>query len=225
MGLFGSISFIPLFVQGVIFGSATRAGSALTPLMLAWVFFSIASGRLILRFGYRPVVIAGMVFFAAGFLGLLRLGNESAYGDLLPSMAILGVGMGLSMVAVLLAVQSTVPRSLLGTATSAQLFFRTIGGAVGVAIMGSVMGHRMIANLEGTTDPTFVALARNPDSIVNEATRRALSPDAIAWLRGALADSLQGVFLTGMIIAAVAVVLSLAFPAGSPEDLASQQSD
>jgi EmrB/QacA subfamily drug resistance transporter len=157
MGLFGSISFIPLFVQGVIFGSATRAGSALTPLMLAWVFFSIASGRLILRFGYRPVVIAGMVFFAAGFLGLLRLGNESAYGDLLPSMAILGVGMGLSMVAVLLAVQSTVPRSLLGTATSAQLFFRTIGGAVGVAIMGSVMGHRMIANLKGTTDPTFVA--------------------------------------------------------------------
>ena len=222
MGLFGSISFIPLFVQGVLFGSATRAGSALTPLMLSWVVFSIASGRLILRLGYRPVVITGMVFFAAGFLGLSRQGVESAYGDLLPSMAVLGVGMGLSMVAILLAVQNTVPRRLLGTATSAQLFFRTIGGTVGVTVMGSVMSHRMIANLEGTTDPAFVELARNPDSIVHEAARRALSPEAVTWLQGALADSLQGVFITGILIGAAALLLSLAFPAGSPEELASQ---
>ena len=88
--------------------------------------------------------------------------------------------------------------------------------------MGSVMGHRMIANLEGTTDPAFVELARNPDSIVHEATRRALSPEAVTWLQGALADSFQGVFITGILIGAAALLLSLAFPAGSPEELASQ---
>jgi len=220
MGLFGSISFIPLFVQGVLFGSATRAGSTLTPLLLAWVILSIASGRLILKVGYRPVVIGGMVLFAAGFGWLSRMGAESAYGDILPSLAVLGAGMGLSMVAILLAVQNTVPRSLMGTATSANLFFRTIGGTVGVAVMGSVMGHRMMAYLGGTSDPQLLELAANPDVIVSETTRAALSTEALGWLRTALAGSLEAVFLVGTAIAALALVISLAFPAGSAEELA-----
>jgi EmrB/QacA subfamily drug resistance transporter len=220
MGLFGSISFIPLFVQGVLFGSATQAGSALTPLMLGWVVFSIISGRLLLKLGYRPVVIGGMAFFMAGFLGLSRMGPTSAYADLLPSMAVLGAGMGLAMVAILLAVQNTVPRRLMGTATSANLFFRTIGGTVGVAIMGSVMAHRLTVNLGGTTDPQLVELATNPDSIVGEATRRMLRPEALDWLRTALADSLENVFVVGTFIAAVALLLAFAFPSGTAEELA-----
>jgi MFS family permease len=220
MGLFGSISFIPLFVQGVFFGSATQAGSALTPLLLGWTVLSILAGPLFLRFSYRPLVIAGMACFAVGFLALTQLEMNSAYIELLPSMAVLGIGMGFSMVTMMLAVQNTVPRNLLGIATSAQLFFRTIGGAIGVAIMGSVMGHRMTARLEGTTDPLLAGLAANPDSIVNEATRQALSPEATAWLRGALAESLHGVFVTGLVIALLAFVLSLTFPRGSPQELA-----
>ena len=220
MGLFGSISFIPLFVQGVFFGSATQAGSALTPLLLGWTVLSILAGPLFLRFSYRPLVIAGMACFAVGFLALTQLEMNSAYIELLPSMAVLGIGMGFSMVTMMLAVQNTVPRNLLGIATSAQLFFRTIGGAIGVAIMGSVMGHRMTARLEGTTDPLLARLAANPDSIVNEATRQALSPEATVWLRGALAESLHGVFVTGLVIALLAFVLSLTFPRGSPQELA-----
>ncbi len=223
MGIFGSISFIPLFVQGVMFGSATRAGSALSPLMLGWVIMSTIAGPAILRLGYRPLIIAGMGSFAAGFLWLTQLGTDSAYAELLPSMAVLGVGMGLSMVTMMLAVQNTVPRGLLGIATSAQLFFRTIGGAIGVAIMGSMMSYRMNANLDGTSDPTLVDLAAHPDSIVNEATRQALSPEATLWLRGALSDSLQGVFVIGVVIASLAFFISLAFPRGSPQELADRQ--
>lgn len=225
MGLFGSISFIPLFVQGVLFGSATQAGSALTPLMLGWVLLSIASGRLILKTGYRPAVVSGMVLFLGGFLWLTRMEQGSSYAQILPSMAILGAGMGLSMVAILLAVQNTVPRQLMGTATSANLFFRTIGGTVGVAIMGSVMGHRMSAHLGGTTDPRLIELAANPDSIVSEATRRGLTPESLDWLRGALAYSLEGVFLVGTLVAAVAFFVSLAFPSGSVEKLAHRMSN
>ena len=225
MGLFGSISFIPLFVQGVFFGSAIQAGSALTPLMLGWTILSIISGPLLLRFGYRPLVITGMASFAVGFLALTRLGIDSAYRELLPAMAVLGIGMGLSMVTMLLAVQSTVPRVFLGTATSAQLFFRTIGGALGVAIMGSVMGHRMIAHLDGTTDPALSRLAANPDSIVNEAARQALSAEATAWLRSALADSLHGVFVSGLVIASLAFALSLTFPRGSAQELADRNDE
>lgn len=220
MGLFGSISFIPLFVQGVLFGSATEAGSALTPLLLSWVAFSIISGRLLLRMGYRPSVIGGMFLFVVGFLWLSRLGPQSTYRDILPSMAVFGAGMGLSMVAILLAVQNIVPRRLMGTATSANLFFRTIGGAVGVAIMGSVMAHRMTTHLGATRDPRLIELASHPDSIVSEATRQALSPEALEWLRTALADSLDGVFIVGALIAGIAFLVSLAFPSGSAEQLA-----
>ncbi len=225
MGLFGLISFIPLFVQGVLFGSATQAGSALTPLLLGWVLLSIASGYLILRVGYRPVVISGMVLFTAGFGWLSRTGTESTYGDILPPLAVLGAGMGLSMVAILLAVQNTVPQRLMGTATSANLFFRTIGGTVGVAIMGTVMGHRMTAHLDGTADPRLLELAANPDSVVSETTRAALSPEALTWLRTALADSLEAVFVVGTAIAALALVISLAFPAGSAQELAHRLED
>ena len=220
MGMFGSISFIPLFIQGVLFGSATRAGSALTPFMLGWVIFSILSGRVLLRFGYRPAVIAGMALFTLGFLGLAQLGPESAYGDILPPMALLGAGMGLAMVATLLAVQNTVPRELMGTATSANLFFRTIGGTIGVAVMGSVMGHRMTAHLAGTNDPRLVELASNPDSIVSETTRRTLSPEALEWLRTALSSSLEAVFIAGVFIGVLAFLIAIAFPAGSAEELA-----
>jgi EmrB/QacA subfamily drug resistance transporter len=225
MGMFGSISFIPLFVQGVLFGSATQAGSALTPLMLGWVIFSILSGRLLLKFGYRPAVIAGMVLFSFGFFGLARLGPETTYGSILPAMALLGAGMGLAMVAILLAVQNTVPRSLMGTATSANLFFRTIGGTVGVAIMGSVMGHRMTSHLAGTTDPRLAELASNPDSIVSETTRQALSPEALEWLRNALASSLEAVFVAGVFIGILAFVVALAFPSGSAEELAGSRGE
>jgi hypothetical protein len=127
------------------------------------------------------------------------------------------------MITMMLAVQNTVPRNLLGIATSSQLFFRTIGGAIGVAIMGSVMAHRMTSHLKGITDPMLAKLAANPDSIVNEATRQALSPQATTWLRGALADSLHGVFITGLVVAALAFALSLLFPRGSAQELADRQ--
>ena len=220
MGLFGSISFIPLFVQGVLFGSATEAGSALTPLLLSWVLFSILSARILLKFGYRPAVISGMLLFVIGFSWLSRMGPESSYGDLLPSMAVLGAGMGLAMVAILLAVQNTVPHRLMGIATSTNLFFRTIGGTLGVAIMGSVMSHRMATHLGGTRDPQLIELAAHPDAIVSETTRSALSPEALDWLRVALASSLENVFLVGAAIAAVAFLIAWAFPAGSAEQLA-----
>jgi EmrB/QacA subfamily drug resistance transporter len=220
MGLFGTISFIPLFIQGVLFGSATRAGSALTPFMLSWVILSIVSGRLLLKFGYRPAVISGMLLFVIGFLWLTRMGPESAYRDILPPMAVLGAGMGLAMVAILLAVQNTVPRRLMGIATSANLFSRTIGGTVGVAVMGSVMGHRMMAHLTGITDPRLAELASNPDSIVSETTRQSLSPEALEWLRTALSSSLEAVFFSGVLIAGLAFFVALAFPAGTAEELA-----
>lgn len=223
MGLFGAISFVPLFVQGVLFGSATRAGSALTPLMLTWVLLSAVSGWMILKVGYRPLVILGMTFFSGGFVLLSRLGAESGYPAIWSAMAVLGVGMGLTMVSLLLGVQNSVPRRLIATATSATVFFRTIGGTIGVALMGAVLTHHLTVASASTDDPALVALASKPDSIVQESARAGLSAEAVEWLRRALAEGLDGVFLTGLLIGLVSLGVALFFPRGSARELAERR--
>jgi MFS family permease len=223
MGLFGAISFVPLFVQGVLFGSATRAGSALTPLMLTWVALSVVSGWLILRAGYRPLAILGSLIFFLGLIGLARLDVSSSYTEIWVAMGVVGVGLGFTMVTMLLAVQNSVPRKFIATATSASIFFRTIGGTVGVALMGAVLTHQVVARSRSTSDPTLIELASRPDVIVQESTRASLAPEALEWLRNALADGLHWAFMTGIAIAAIAFLVSLWFPPGSARELAERR--
>src|SRR6185295_18210272 len=68
IAMFGGISFVPLFAQGALGMTATKAGSLLTPLMLSWVSMSIVGGRLMLRIGYRSITIAGFVVLTIGFV-------------------------------------------------------------------------------------------------------------------------------------------------------------
>jgi EmrB/QacA subfamily drug resistance transporter len=223
MGLFGSISFVPLFVQGILFGSATRAGSALTPLMLTWVALSVVSGWIILRAGYRPLTILGSLVFALGFVGLAQLDASSSYTEVWLAMGVLGVGLGFTMVTMLLAVQNSVTRKLIATATSASIFFRTIGGTVGVALMGAMLTYRVGVRSRTTSDPALIELAARPDAIVQEATRARLSPEALEWLRNALAEGLHWAFMAGIVIAIVAFLVSLWFPRGSARELAARR--
>jgi EmrB/QacA subfamily drug resistance transporter len=147
MAMFGALSFVPLFLQGVGDASATRAGLVLTPFVLGWVTMSIVSARLVLRIGYRIVVVAGMLSLTISFLLLTRWGAGLTTLVAIRDAMFGGVGMGLSMVPMLIAVQSAVPRSDLGVATSLTQFFRSVGGAVGVAVMGAVKTHRLDAGL------------------------------------------------------------------------------
>lgn len=141
--MFGAIAFIPLFVQGVMGGSATEAGTALTPLFMGWVLMSVAGARLSVRIGYRPVTVAGVLLLAIGFAVLAMLGPDTSRLILMIDVLVLGAGMGLSMLALLLAVQHGVDRSLLGIATSLNQFSRSIGAAVGVALMGAILSRSM----------------------------------------------------------------------------------
>ena len=143
MAMFGAISFVPLFLQAVSGMSATGAGIVLIPFVLGWVAMSITSARLVLRIGYRIVVVAGMVCLTMAFLLLSRWSAALTQGAAMRDALIGGVGMGLTMVPMLIAVQSAVPRTDLGSATSMIQFFRTVGGAIGLAVMGAVMAWRL----------------------------------------------------------------------------------
>jgi EmrB/QacA subfamily drug resistance transporter len=143
MAMFGAISFVPLFLQSVSGMTATAAGVVLIPFVLGWVSMSITSARLVLRVGYRTVVSAGMLCLMFAFLLLSRWSESLTLVAAMRDALLGGIGMGLTMVPMLIAVQSAVARADLGTATSMIQFFRTLGGAIGLSVMGTVMAWRL----------------------------------------------------------------------------------
>jgi EmrB/QacA subfamily drug resistance transporter len=147
VAMFGAISFVPLFLQRVAGTSATQAGFVLTPFIIGWVVLSAASARLVLRIGYRTVVFAGMICLAVAFTLFTRWDASLTPGTAMRDVLLAGIGMGLNMVPMLIAVQSAVPRAELGVATSMTQFFRAVGGAVGLSLMGAVMAQRLQAGL------------------------------------------------------------------------------
>src|SRR5262245_4403859 len=147
MAMFGAISFVPLFLQSVNGWSATSAGVVLVPFTLGWVAFSVTSARLVLRVGYRVVVAAGMVCLTVAFVLLTRWSSALSLLEATRDMLLAGIGMGLCMVPMLIAVQSAVTRADLGAATSLTQFARTLGGAVGLSLMGVVMARRLADGL------------------------------------------------------------------------------
>jgi EmrB/QacA subfamily drug resistance transporter len=143
MAMFGAISFVPLFMQNVAGESATQAGFVLTPFVLGWVAMSILSARLVIRVGYRLIVIAGMTCLTLAFMLFSRWSPGLSQGEAMRDVLLAGMGMGLNMVPMLIAVQGAVDRSDLGVATSVTQFFRTVGGAIGLSLMGTVMTQRL----------------------------------------------------------------------------------
>jgi MFS family permease len=100
---------------------------------------SVVTGRVLPRVGYRRMIVGGLCLVSVGFIGLLRTGHGSPRPLLLAELAVMGVGMGMTMLSLLLALQNAVPRSRLGVATSVGQFTRSIGGAVGVSMMGAIV--------------------------------------------------------------------------------------
>ncbi|HEX9118061.1 MAG TPA: MDR family MFS transporter [Anaerolineae bacterium] len=186
--MFGGINYIPLFVQSVLGASATLAGATLTPQSLAWVIASLFSSRLLLRVTSRSLALAGMVLLTAGMVAMLGLSTATHELWLMVDLGLMGVGMGLAYPAFLIAVQSSVSKATLGAATSTLQFSRSIGGALGVSIMGAVLSARLSGNLQATgIDPGSVSLARLLDPVAS-AAQTGLDGAVRVALAGAIRD-------------------------------------
>jgi EmrB/QacA subfamily drug resistance transporter len=148
MAMFGAIQFVPLFLQSVRGMSATAAGFVLVPFVFGWVAMSVTSARLVLKIGYRVVVLAGMACLIAAFVLLSRWSESLSQMTAMRDALVGGLGMGLNMVPMLIAVQSAVARADLGAATSMTQFFRTVGGLVGISLMGAIMGRRLASGAD-----------------------------------------------------------------------------
>ncbi len=213
MALFGSIFFIPLFVQGVVGTSATNSGLILTPLMLTSIVGSVLSGQLVSRLGkYKWIAITGMVVSVAGSLLLLRLGVNSTNNDVLIAMLVLGLGMGFGMALYNLIVQNAMPQKI-GQATSALVFFRSIGGTIGLAAMGSLMTSAYLPAFKSALSNSLGKL-QLPSAILQPVQARfeaifnnpqiLLSPDALSKMHAAAAaQGQQGLVVFNIAIDAV----------------------
>jgi EmrB/QacA subfamily drug resistance transporter len=196
IALFGAITFIPLFVQAVMGGSATQAGQVLTPLFIGWVIMSVVGARTSLQLGYKRVAIAGSVAMTLGFIGLAFLEADSTTTLLFPACFMLGAGMGFQMLSLLLAVQHGVERSQLGIATSLTQFSRSIGAAVGVAAMGALLSR----GLSGVSLPGGASAMA--------AGTTALSGAARVQFAGAL----HSVFVAGALVSAAGLLATFFLP-------------
>ena len=147
--MFSAIAYVPLLVQEGLGGTAVEAGRALTPLVLGWVACSVAAGRVVHRTGYRPMVLGGLGVVTLAFVGLARVTADTPGWALRADLVLMGMGMGVAMLSLVLAMQGAVARRHLGVATSFGQFARSIGGAVGVALFGAVIA----ATLAGGAEP------------------------------------------------------------------------
>jgi EmrB/QacA subfamily drug resistance transporter len=142
--MFGTISFVPLFVQGVIGTSATSSGVVLTPLMLGAVTTSFLSGQIVSRTGrYRPNTLIGPLVLGLGELLLWRMGVNTTNAEAARNMVIAGVGLGMMMQIFVLSVQNSVPRAQMGSATALTQFSRSIGATLGVTVMGVIVNQQL----------------------------------------------------------------------------------
>jgi EmrB/QacA subfamily drug resistance transporter len=148
MVMFGTISYVPLFVQGVIGTSATSSGVVLTPMTLGAVCTSILTGQLVSRTGrYRWNAVLGPVVLTGGMLLLWRMNVHTTNAEAARNMVIAGIGVGSMMQVFVLSVQNVVPRSRIGAATALTQFSRQMGATLGVTVIGVIVNSGLPAGV------------------------------------------------------------------------------
>ena len=208
--LFGAVVFLPLFFQLVLGAAASKAGLMLSPLMGGVIVASVVGGRLLSRTGrYKFLPVTGLSVSFAAFLLLSWLAiSKATVVPLELSLVGLGFGLGLVMPNLTTAIQNAVAQQDLGVATSAASFFRSLGGALGVALSGAWMTFRLHQLLpaqaagsmgKGAVDRSISAISALPEA------ERALVTHAYRHAIGST-------FLLGAIVAALGLVIVLALP-------------
>jgi EmrB/QacA subfamily drug resistance transporter len=211
--LFGSVTYLPLFLQVVNGATPTGSGLEILPLMAGLLVTSIGSGQLISRTGrYKPFPIVGT---AVMVFGLVLLSSMSASTTRLTAslfMFVLGLGLGSVMQVLVLAVQNAVDYSDLGVATSGATLFRSIGGSIGTAILGSIFSSRLSSNLKSLLPGSAADSGLSGLAHANPASLKHLpAPVHHAYIH-AFTNSLDTIFAVAAGVAGVAFLLSWVLP-------------
>jgi EmrB/QacA subfamily drug resistance transporter len=221
MAMFGGLSVIPLYLQIVKGASPTKSGLLLLPLVGGLMFASLGSGRLIARTGrYKIFPVVGSVLMVIGMGLLITTGADTPLWQTDVFMAIFGIGLGLNMQSLVLAMQNAVPAKDMGVASAASTFFRSVGGTLGTAIFLSVLFSQAAGKIaqqytRAASDPAYLAAAKaNPGQVASLHQHLSGGLDDTSFLNG-LAKPLVHPFFVGFstagdVVFAVVTVLLVA---------------
>jgi EmrB/QacA subfamily drug resistance transporter len=197
------VTFVPLYVQIVLGGSPTDAGTAIAPIAIGWPISSTLAGRILPRTGYKALIRGGLALTFCAALGLSFLLRPGAdLWSLRATMLFYGLGLGFANTPLIIAVQSSVPWNQRGVATASTMFSRSIGGTLAVGILGGVLAAALAA---GGAPPGAVDKLLGPE-------RSFLPAALVRSLSGVLQGGMEGIFQAVAVIAFAGFAASLLFP-------------
>jgi EmrB/QacA subfamily drug resistance transporter len=203
--MFGSIIFVPLYLQIVKGASPTKSGLLMLPMMVGIIATSIISGRMISKAGrYKWYPVFGTALMALGLLMFTLLHVNTPLWQAFIYMLVVGVGLGAAMQPLVLAVQNVLELKDMGSGTATSTFFRSLGGAVGVATLGAVLSNKLASMSTAGGGPAI--------SINDPASIQALPAAARAAIQNVFVDALHPIFLTAGLVTVAAVILAFMLP-------------
>jgi EmrB/QacA subfamily drug resistance transporter len=233
-GMFGTIVFVPLIYQGVLGVTATNSGQLLTPMMLGLIVASTLIGQVMVRVRlYRFLGTAGIAVMLVGMWLLSQVTVSTSRLEVVRDIVIVGAGLGSTFPLYLTAVQSALPRSFLGVASSQVQFWRQIGGTIGTAVLGSVLSQRLPVHIQDQVaslhlpaqaaklitssgsnpqtlfDPAQIAASRARAVSALGSQGAAIFDQVLHGVRVALASTLHEVFLYGAAVLVIALIASV----------------
>lgn len=206
--MIGMVTFLPLYAQGVLGASPTESGACIAPMAVGWPIASAISGRLLPRVGFRPLVRAGMLIVMLSTVGLAyAIGRGATSLELKIAATGFGVGMGFANTVQMIAVQTSVDFNERGVATASNMFFRSIGGTIGVGVMGVVLARTLLANpvTREAGGAELVARILGP-------ARKSVAADVLAAISKDLELGLERVAWIAVALGSIALFLSWLFP-------------
>ncbi|WP_084351737.1 MDR family MFS transporter [Millisia brevis] len=204
IGLFGATTFLTLYFQTSRGYSPTAAGMLTIPMVAGMLIGSVGSGRLITRFGrWKPFLIAGSTLLTLGFFLLSTIDHTTDVRVVGAMITVVGLGTGLLMQNLVLAVQNTVGVAQIGAASSMVAFFRTFGGAIGVSVLGSVLATRVASLMSAALGSAGGGDSSSGTSDLNLDTL----PEPVRELvRAAYGDATGRVFLIAAFVSVITIV-------------------
>ncbi|GAC1346910.1 MAG: MDR family MFS transporter [Isosphaeraceae bacterium] len=206
---FGIETYVPLFIQGVLGGDATSSGRVLTPMFLSWACSVVVAAWVAVHFGFRRAGLGGSFLVAVGSLGLIVGASRADLQapSFLIGMMVVGLGMGPTFLSQLLSAQHAVAWNRRGVATGVVTFSRTIGGAIGVGLLGATLSWNLTGRLrDAHLEKVDVASALRPES------HERIPAEQLAGVRTALGLSLRSVYGEILLLSLGATICCLGLP-------------
>jgi EmrB/QacA subfamily drug resistance transporter len=207
--MFGAIIYLPLYLQTVHGATPTTSGLELLPMVGGMLLTFIPTGQLVSRTGrYKIFPIIGTAVMAVGLTLLAQMGPATPFLITAIFMFVVGTGVGLVMQVLVVVVQNAVSYSDLGVATSTATFFRSIGGAFGVALFGAVFNNRLFASLPHHLPSSVQRLVQGKNISANPAQLAKLPPAAHHLITTSFSHAIQWVFAVGAPLTVIAFALA-----------------